>query len=84
MGFGIMLSGMEKFTIFLQFCRSNAFHRDVGTAHHVRVCQGTATKVINKVAKVLASAVPEVSCYEVYSLLFRLEIGFWVRWWYVS
>ena len=63
MGFGFMLSSLEKFTIYLQYCRTNSFHRDVGTQFHVRVSQSTATRVVNKVAGVIGRAVNEVSTY---------------------
>ena len=48
------LTPVLKLAIFLDFLRTNTFHRVIGTQHHNRVSQGTATVVINQVSKIIA------------------------------
>jgi hypothetical protein len=51
---------IHKFSIFLQFLRTNSFHKSVGSQHHIRVAASAACKNINSVAKILSRLVPKV------------------------
>jgi hypothetical protein len=55
------LTPVQKLCIFLDFLRTNSFHRTVGTQHHVRVHQSKACRIINYVAECLARHVPMVN-----------------------
>jgi hypothetical protein len=51
---------IHKFSIFLQFLRTNSFHKSVGSQHHVRVAPSATCKNINFVAEILSGLVPKV------------------------
>jgi hypothetical protein len=51
---------IHKLCIFLQFLRTNSFHKSVGSQHHIRVAASAACKNINFVAKILSGLVPKV------------------------
>jgi hypothetical protein len=51
---------IHKLAIFLQFLRTNSFHKSVGSQHHIRVVKSAACVHINNVAKIIAGLVPEV------------------------
>jgi len=50
----------QKLAIFLDYLRSNSFHRCVGSQKHNHVGQGTTTNVINQVAGVVSEMISEV------------------------
>jgi hypothetical protein len=56
----VNLLPIHKFAIFLQFLRTNAFQKSVGSQHHIRVAASAACKHVNSVAKILARLVPKV------------------------
>lgn len=45
----------QKLAIFLDFARTNGFHRSVSKASFNQICQAQATKVINYVARTIAA-----------------------------
>jgi hypothetical protein len=51
---------IHKLAIFLQFLRTNSFHKSVGSQHHIRVAKSVVCTNVNNVAKIIASLVPEV------------------------
>ena len=53
----------QKLAIFLDFARTNSFHRSVSTAQFNRVCQPEATKMINFVARAIAELKDKVKIF---------------------
>jgi hypothetical protein len=51
---------INKLCIFLQFLRTNSFHKSVASQHHIRVAPSAACKNINFVAEILSGLVPKV------------------------
>jgi hypothetical protein len=56
----VSLLPIHKFAIFLQFLRTNSFHKSVGSQHHVRVAKSVVCTNVNNVAKIIAGLVSEV------------------------
>jgi hypothetical protein len=56
----VSLLPIHKFAIFLQFLRTNSFHKSVGSQHHVRVAKSVVCTNVNNVAKIVAGLVSEV------------------------
>ena len=51
----VFLTPIQKICIFLDFLRTNSFHRSVGTQFHNRVTQSTCCKTVNSVARIFAN-----------------------------
>ena len=51
----VFLTPVLKLGIFIDFLRTNSFHRVVGTQMHIRVRQSTVCKVVNELSRVVAS-----------------------------
>jgi hypothetical protein len=56
----VTLLPIHKFAIFLQFLRTNSFHKYVGSQHHIQVAKSVVCNNVNNVAKILAGLVSEV------------------------
>jgi hypothetical protein len=56
----VNLQPIHKFGIFLQFLRTNSFHKSVGSQHHIRVAPSAVCKHISSVAKIVSRLVPKV------------------------
>jgi hypothetical protein len=54
-----VLPAMHRFIIFLQFMRTNAFQRAVGTQRFIRVSQSVVCTTVNEVSRLLAGKVAE-------------------------
>ena len=70
------LSPVTKLAIYLDYIRTNGFHRTIGKSCWAQVDQKTATYTINKVAKIFALKVGEVLWVEMEKLLLRLNRDF--------
>jgi hypothetical protein len=55
----VNLQPIHKLGIFLQFLRTNSFHKSVGSQHHIRVAPSAVCKHINFVAKIVSRLVPK-------------------------
>ena len=50
---------IHRLCIFLQFLRTNSFHKSVGSQHHIRVDQALVTRTVNYIAKIISQLVPK-------------------------
>ena len=55
----VFLTPIQKICIFLDFLRTNSFHRTIGTQSHNRISQSTCCKVVNAVSQIFANLQPE-------------------------
>ena len=55
----VFLTPIQKICIFLDFVRTNSFHRTIGTQSHNRISQSTCCKVVNAVSQIFANLQPE-------------------------
>ena len=51
----VFLTPVLKLCIFIDFLRTNSYHRVIGTQMHVRVRQSTVCRVVNEISRVVAS-----------------------------
>ena len=64
----------QKLSIFLDFVRTNGFHRSVSLAQFNRVSKAEGTKMINYVAKTIADLRGQVRYKLVIFILYPVEI----------
>ena len=50
---------IHRLCIFLQFLRTNSFHKSVGSQHHIRVNQSVVTRTVNHIASIISQLVPQ-------------------------
>ena len=60
----VFLTPVQRMCIFLDFLRTNAFQRVIGTQTHNQVHQSTACRVVNELAHIFGNMMDEVSCYK--------------------